>query len=107
MNLDGAIKYISENNGAVYAYDEKNLEIFFIDYENDPERFSPIIVYYSKYSGTDHLDRFEDIFPVEEYFDMFPNASRYNYIPIGKDALGYMNDDYEEVIRYFEANKTS
>jgi hypothetical protein len=104
MNLDEALSYIKNNEGAVYACDESKLEIFFMEYEDDPQRFSPVIVFYSKYSSSESYDRYEDIFPVEDFFETFPNCTKLKFFPIPKNSLGYMNDCYEEVMNYLKSN---
>lgn len=88
-----------------YALNPAKKEVFILDYDEDPDRFTDLAVFYSRSSGSMGE---EDSFDIDEFLDEFEYGEELTFKPLAKksfDALDYEYNYAVEILRKNELNK--
>ena len=97
MTYIESLKYVKENDSAVFAVNVKKKELITIVYDQDPENFSDIIVRYSKELGPGAGE--EESYSPEEFEEEFEGSlNDYDFISCKKDITELLDYDFEAVL---------
>ena len=97
MNYSESLKYVKENNSAVFAVNVKNKELVTIIYDPDPENFSDIIVFYLQEIDSD--SGVEESYSPEE-FDLILKDTMvvYDFIACKKNINELLDCEFEYIL---------
>lgn len=93
MKFKEVLKTVKDNNCAAVAINYQSKEIFIIEYDNDPERYSEIIVWYLKDLG--ESAEVEENYTPEEFLKEFPEATNWDFKLIKKEMLEVLDYNFE------------
>ena len=106
MNYIESLKYVKENDSAVFAVNVKNKELITIIYDPNPENFSDIIVFYSQEIDSD--SGVDELYTPEE-FDLILKDTmvEYDFIACKKEIDELHGDTFESILKDMNDYKLS
>ena len=102
MTYKDALKAVKDKDCAAFAINNDEKEIFVIEYENDPERYSDTIIWYSKDLGNDEIE--EDNLDPSGFEKEFPRAMEYDFVLMKKEGIDALNGSYDEAMIVLREN---